>query len=76
MLFQMLSQSKFSKDNSVKIVIWMCELKDLDKVRWHYAKEKGIKKCPRKLPKKKIFKCVKHRTLEKLKEVMSNLVAT
>ena len=26
----MLSQSKFSKDDSVKIVICMCKLKDLD----------------------------------------------
>ena len=72
----MLSQSKFSKDNSVKIVIWMCKLKDLNKVRWRYAKEKGIGKCPRKLPKNKIFKCVKHSNLDKLKELMSNFVAT
>ena len=71
----MLSQSKFSKDDFVNIVIWMCKLKDLDKVCWHYAKEKGIKKFPRKLPKKKIFKRVKHKTLEKLQEVMSDFVA-
>ena len=72
----MLSQSKFSKDNSVKIVIWMCKLKDLNKVRWRYAKEKGIEKCPRKLLKKKIFKgVIKHSNLDTLKEVMSDFVA-
>ena len=51
-------RSEFSTDDSVKIVTWWCELKDLVKVCWRYAKEKGIEKFPRKLPKKKVFKCV------------------
>ena len=49
---------KFSTEDSVKIVEWWCELKDIHKVRWRYAKEKGIEKFPRKLPTRKNFKCV------------------
>ena len=41
MLFQMAPGSQFSTDDSVKIVTWWGKLKDLDKVRWRYAKEKG-----------------------------------
>ena len=51
-------RSKFTTDESVKIVKWWYELKDLYKVRWRYAKENGIKKFPRKLPSIKTFKCV------------------
>ena len=42
MLSQMAPRSEFSTDNSIKIVTWRGELKDLDKVCWRYAKEKGI----------------------------------
>ena len=52
------TKSKFSTDDSVKIVKWYYELKDIHKVRWRYAKEKGIEKFPRQLPSKKSFKCV------------------
>lgn len=52
------SQPKFSTDDSVKIVKWWYELKDINKVRWRYAKEKGIEKFPRKHPSRKNFKCV------------------
>ena len=51
-------RSKFTTDESVKIVKWWYELKDLHKVRWRYAKENGIEKFPRKLPSIKTFKCV------------------
>ena len=44
MLFQMTPRSPFSTEDSVKIVTWWGELKDLDKVCWRYAKEKGIEK--------------------------------
>ena len=40
------------------IVEWWCEIKDIQKVRWRYAKEKGIEKFPRKLPTMKNFKCM------------------
>ena len=33
-------------------------MKDIHKVRWRYAKEKGIEHFPRKLPTRKNFKCV------------------
>ena len=56
--FQMPPRSKFTTDESVKIVKWWYELKDLHKVRWRYAKENGIEKFPRKLPSVKTFKCV------------------
>ena len=58
MSFQMAPQPRFSKDELIKIVEWWFELRDLDKVRWRYAKEKGIEKFPRKLPKKNVFKRV------------------
>ena len=48
----------FEKEDCVKIVAWWYELKDLNKVRWRYAKLKGIEKHPRKLPKKNVFKTV------------------
>ena len=51
MLFQMAPRSQFSTDN------WWGKLGDLGKVCWHFAKEKGIEKFPRKLP-MKVFKCV------------------
>ena len=54
----MAPQPRFSKDELIKIVEWWFELRDLDKVRWRYAKEKGIEKFPRKLPKKNVFKRV------------------
>ena len=54
----MAPQARFSKDELIKILEWWFELRDLDKVRWRYAKEKGIEEIPRKLPKKKVFKCV------------------
>ena len=56
--YQMPSKSKFLKDNSVKILKWYYELKDIHKVCWRHAKEKGIEKFPRQLPSKKNFKCV------------------
>ena len=65
---------KFSTEDFVKIVEWWCKLKDIHKVRWRYAKEKGIEKFPRKLPTRKNFKCVKPKTLDDLKEVVSNFV--
>ena len=46
---------QFSIDESVEIVAWWYELKDIHKVRWRYAKEKGIEKCPRKIPSRKVF---------------------
>ena len=49
MLLQMAPKCQFSTDDSVKIVPWWGELRDLDKVRWRYAKEKGIERFPRKL---------------------------
>ena len=49
MLLQMAHKCQFSTDDSVNIVPWWGKLKDLDKVRWHYAKEKGIERFPRKL---------------------------
>ena len=52
--FQMPPRSKFTTDESVKIVKLWYELKDLHKV----AKENGIEKFPRKLPSIKTFKCV------------------
>ena len=48
----------FSTADSIQIVGWWYELKNLDAVRWKYAKLKGIEKHPRKLPKKKVFKTV------------------
>ena len=42
--------------------------KDLDKVRWKYAKLKGLERHPRKLPKKN----VKPSTLEELKTVVTD----
>ena len=48
----------FPKEECVQIVGWWYELKNLDAVRWKYAKLKGIEKHPRKLPKKKVFKTV------------------
>ena len=48
----------FSTADSIQIVGWWYELKDLDKVRWRYAKEKGIEHFPRKLPNKRSFKKV------------------
>ena len=49
---------QFSTDDSIKIVAWLYELKDIHKVCWRYAKEKGIKFHSRKLPSRKVFKCV------------------
>ena len=46
--------------------------KDLDKVRWKYAKLKGLERHPRKLPKKNVSRRVKPRTLEELKEVVTD----
>ena len=48
-------------------------MKDIHKVQWHYAKEKGIKKFPRKLP---CDRKVKPKTLEELQEVVSDFVAS
>ena len=64
---------KFSTEDSVKIVECWFELKDIHKVRWRYAKEKGIEHFPRKLPTRKNFKCVKPKTLNDLKEVVESL---
>ena len=36
------SRPQFSTDDSVKIVAWWYELKDIHKVCWQYAKDKGI----------------------------------
>ena len=58
MSFQMPPRPKFSTDDSVKIVGWWYELKDIHKVRWRYAKDKGIEHFPRKLPSRKAFRCV------------------
>ena len=58
MSFQMPPRAKFSTADSVKIVQWWHETKDIHKVRWSYAKEKEIEKFPRKLPSIKTFKCV------------------
>ena len=65
-------KSKFSTDDSIQIVAWWYELKDIHKVRWRYAKEKGIKKFPRKLP---CNRKVKPKTLEELQEVVSDFVS-
>ena len=54
----MAPKSPFPKEECVQIVGWWYELKNLDAVRWKYAKLKGIEKHPRKLPKKKVFKSV------------------
>ena len=48
-------------------------MKDIHKVRWHYAKEKGIEKFPRKLP---CERKVKLKTLEELKKVISDFVVS
>ena len=58
MSFQMPSRPQFSTDNSVEIVAWWYELKDIHKVRWRYAKDKGIEHFPRKLLSRKVFKHV------------------
>ena len=58
MSLKMPPRPKFSTEDSVKIVEWWCELKDIHKVRWRYAKEKGIEHFPRKLPTRKNFNCV------------------
>ena len=68
------SRPKFLTEDSVKIVEWWCELKDIHKVQWHYAKEKGSEHFPRKLLTRKNFKCVKPKTLDDLKEVVSDFV--
>ena len=47
-------------------------MKDIHKVRWRYAKEKGVKKFPRKLPSRRVFKCV----IDRLQEVVSDFVAS
>ena len=65
-------KSKVSKDDSIQIVALWYKLKDIHKVRWHYAKEKGIKKFPRKPPSRK----VKPKTIEELLEVVSDFVAS
>ena len=62
---------KFSTEDFVKIVEWWCELRD---IRWRYTKEKGVEKFLRKLPTRKNFICVKPKTLDDLKEVVSNFV--
>ena len=59
----MAPQPRFSKDECVEIVAWWYELKDLNKVRWRFAKQKGIEHFPRKLPHKKVFKRVIDRFL-------------
>ena len=46
----------FPTEECTQIVTWWCELKDHDKVRWKYAKLKGIEKHPRQIPKKNVFK--------------------
>ena len=73
MSFQMPPRPKFSTEDFVKIVEWWCELKDIHKVRWRYAKEKGIEHFPRKLPTMKNFISVKPKTLNDLKEVVESL---
>ena len=65
-------KSKFSRDDSIQIVAWWYELKDIHKVRWRYAKEKGIEKFPRKFP---CNRKVKPKTLEELQEVVSDFVS-
>ena len=47
-------------------------MKDIHKVRWRYAKDKGIKKFSRKLPSRRVFKCV----IERLKSTVSDFVAS
>ena len=49
------SRPTFSTAESIQILAWWHELKDLNKVRWRYAKENGIEKFPRKLPTRKQF---------------------
>ena len=55
--FLMPFKSKFSTDDSIQLVAWWYELKDIHKVQWRYAKDKGIKKFSRKLPSRRVFKC-------------------
>ena len=50
----------------------MCIHQLLHKVRWCFTKEKGIEKFPRKLPTRENFKCVKAKTLDDLKQLVSN----
>ena len=54
----MAPRPQFSTEDSIKIVAWWYELKDIHKVRWRYAKEKKIEAHPRELPSRKVFKCV------------------
>ena len=65
-------KSKFSMDDSIQIVAWWYESKDIHKVQWHYAKEKGIKKFLRKLP---CDRKVKTKTLKELQEGVSDFVS-
>ena len=53
----------FPTEECTQIGTWWCELKDHDKVRWKYAKLKGIEKHPRQIPKKNVFKSVIDRFL-------------
>ena len=52
------SKSKFSMDDSIQLVALWYELKDIHNVRWRYSKDKGIEKFSRKLPSRRVFKCV------------------
>ena len=72
MSFQMPFKSKFSTDDSIQIVAWWYELKDIHKVRWRYAKDKGIEKFSRKLPSRRVFKCV----IDRFKSTVSDFVAS
>ena len=53
----------FPTEECTQIVTWWCQLKDHDKVRWKYAKLKGIEKHPRQIPEKNVFKSVIDRFL-------------
>ena len=55
----------FPTEECTQIVGWWYELdKDLDKVRWKYAKLKGLERHPMKLPKKNVFKSIINRFLK------------
>ena len=58
MSFQMPPKPTFSTADSIQIVGLWYKMKDLDKVSWRYAKEKGIEHFPRKLLNKRSFKSV------------------
>ena len=68
----MLLSPTFLPADSSHIMGWWYEFKELDKVCWHYRREKGIEKFPRKGFFKAEIHQVKPQTLKDLNEVVSN----